>query len=68
MTPVKQHGGAREGSGKPVLHPEGRTISFGVTMPAELAAAVSEKATEWGCSRSAALCRIIREHPIMCSR
>jgi hypothetical protein len=56
----KARGGAREGAGRPVANPEGKTRVMAVTVPGELADRLDAYAAKKGWGRSHAVTEAIR--------
>jgi hypothetical protein len=59
MAKKKQHGGKREGAGRPT-GPEGPAVTVAVSVPEALVAQLNELAEREGWSRSEAVTRAIR--------
>jgi hypothetical protein len=57
---TKQHGGKREGAGRPSTNPEGPTALMSVRVPAALIAKLDELAEQRGWNRSQAVSEAVR--------
>lgn len=60
MAKKKTHGGKREGSGRKVANPEGKTAVVAATVPGELIEQLDGLAKERGWNRSQAITAAIR--------
>lgn len=54
------HGGRREGAGRPIASPEGRTVLVAATVPGELAERLDAYAAKMTWNRSKAITEAIR--------
>jgi len=57
---AKQHGGKRDGAGRPSANPEGRTEMITVRIPETLVAQLGELACKEGWNRSQAITEAVR--------
>ena len=60
-TKKAQHGGRREGAGRPPVNPEGAAVLVSVSIPPQLVEKLDKLAERWDVSRSSAAARVIRE-------
>lgn len=60
MAKKKQHGGKRDGAGRKVVNPEGRTMMVAVTVPGELVERLDDLAEKRDWTRSRAVTEAIR--------
>ena len=60
MVKQRQHGGKRAGAGRKPVHPEGRTVNLGASVPEGLVEQLDEYAAEHGWNRSEAVTNAIR--------
>ena len=56
----KQHGGRREGAGRPIADPEGKAVIVAASVPGELAERLDAYAAKKGWNRSKAITEAIR--------
>jgi hypothetical protein len=61
MAKAKQHGGKREGAGRPPSSPEGPTVTIAASVPSVLVEQLDAHADKQGWSRSEAVTRAIRD-------
>lgn len=60
MAKKRKHGGKRDGAGRRPVHPEGRTVNVGATIPSELVERLDAFRAERGWNRSEAVTAAIR--------
>ena len=56
----KQHGGRREGAGRPIEDPAGKAVIVAASVPGELAERLDAHAAKMGWNRSQAVTKAIR--------